>query len=162
MILYEAAMPSDYGAILELNEAAIPEVSRIDEAELVKLHDQAALLVVGRAEGTVAGFILVLREGAAYESPNYRYFNTHYDQFAYVDRIVVGEAYRRRGIGVGLYGALFEALPDAPRVTCEINVRPPNPGSMKFHEGLGFSVVGEQDTNGGQKRVALMVREAHR
>jgi predicted GNAT superfamily acetyltransferase len=162
MILYEAAAPSDYGAILELNEAAIPEVSRIDEAELAKLHDQAALLVVGRAEDAVAGFILVLREGAAYESPNYRYFNTHYDQFAYVDRIVVGEAYRRRGIGAGLYGALFEALPDASRVTCEINVRPPNPGSMKFHQGLGFSVVGEQDTNGGQKRVALMVREAHR
>jgi predicted GNAT superfamily acetyltransferase len=161
MILYEAATQSDYGAILELNEGAIPEVSRIDEAELAELHDQAALLVVARAEGAIAGFILVLHEGAAYESPNYRFFDARYDEFAYVDRIVVGEAYRRTGIGAGLYGALFEALPDAPRVTCEVNVRPPNPGSLAFHQGLGFTVVGEQDTNDGQKRVALMVLEAH-
>ena len=62
MILYEAATPSDYGTILELNEAAIPEVSRIDEAELVKLHDQAALLVVGRAEDAVAGLPDTLRD----------------------------------------------------------------------------------------------------
>ena len=64
------------------------------------------------------------------------------------------------GIGAGLYRNLFESLPQASRVTCEVNVRPPNPGSMAFHRDLGFTVVGEQDTEDGAKRVALMVREA--
>lgn len=160
MIRYEPATAADYPAILELNQAAIPEVSSLDEAGLAALHGQAALLTVARSGDAVAGFILVLEAGCDYQSPNYRFFDSRYDAFAYVDRIVVGERFRRMGIGAGLYQALFEALPDAPRVTCEVNVRPPNPGSLDFHGALGFGVVGEQDTEGGTKRVALMVREA--
>ncbi len=160
MIEYDQAASGDLPAILELNQAAIPEVSSLDLTALCVLHSQAALLAVARAGDAVAGFILVLREGCDYASPNYRFFDERYDAFAYVDRIVVGERFRRMGIGAGLYRALFEALPQVPRVTCEVNVRPPNPGSMAFHRDLGFSVVGEQDTDRGQKRVALMVREA--
>jgi predicted GNAT superfamily acetyltransferase len=160
MIRYLPAETRDYPAILELNEAAIPEVSSLDDAGLEALHRQAALLTIARSEDAVAGFILVLTEGCDYQSPNYRFFDTRYDAFAYVDRIVVGEQFRRIGIGSGLYRALFEALPRAPRVTCEVNVRPPNPGSLQFHQDLGFTVIGEQDTDNGAKRVALMVREA--
>lgn len=160
MIRYQPATAADYPDILALNQAAIPEVSSLDEAGLEALHRQAALLSVARSDGAVAGFILVLEAGCDYQSPNYRYFDDRYDAFAYVDRIVVGERFRRMGIGAGLYQALFQALPDTPRVTCEVNVRPPNPGSLAFHAELGFAVVGEQDTDGGAKRVALMVREA--
>ena len=108
----------------------------------------------------IAGFMLVLKEGAEYGSPNYQYFASNYDAFHYVDRIVVSEHFRRQGVGAGLYAVLFEAAAGAPRVTCEVNVRPANPGSIGFHESLGFKTVGEQDTEGGNKRVALMVREA--
>jgi predicted GNAT superfamily acetyltransferase len=159
MIRYEPATARDYAAILELNQAALPEVSSLDETALAALHRQASLLAVAREGGGVAGFILVLEAGADYDSPNYRFFDQRYEAFAYVDRIVVGAAFRRMGIGRGLYRTLSDALPRAPRVACEVNVRPPNPGSMAFHEGLGFSTVGEQDTDNGRKRVALMVRE---
>lgn len=158
-MIFEEATAADYPAILTLNQAAIPEVSHLDSQALAALHRQAKLLTVARAEGTVAGFMLILTEGADYGSLNYQYFAERYDAFHYVDRIVVGENFRRQGVGAGLYELLFEAAANAPRVTCEVNLRPPNPGSLRFHESLGFQVVGEQDTDGGEKRVALMVRD---
>ena len=160
MIRCEPATPADYPAILALNQAAIPAVSPLDEPDLIDLHQQAVQLTVARAGDEVAGFMLILKEGANYGSPNYRFFADRYDAFHYVDRIVVNADFRRRGVGATLYRSLFEAAADAPRVTCEVNVRPPNPGSLAFHEALGFVVVGEQDTEGGKKRVALMVRAA--
>ena len=106
----------------------------------------------------MAGFLLALAERADYASPNFKYFQQTYDRFIYVDRIVVDPAFKRRGIGAGLYEALFARVPDAPHITCEVNLRPPNPGSLAFHRALGFEVVGEQDTEAGRKRVALMAR----
>lgn len=158
-IRYEPASPDDYGQILELNEEAIPAVNRIDEQTLANLHQQAELLLVARSNDRLAGFALILNERADYRSPNFQYFKTAYDRFLYMDRIVVSEDHQRMGIGAGLYAGLFDATTDAPRVACEVNVRPPNPGSLSFHKTLGFQVVGEQDTDGGEKRVALMVRE---
>lgn len=159
MIQFEPATIEDYGDILRLNEAAVPAVSRIDEEALAALHREAEFLTVARTEGRLAGFLLVLNENADYKSVNYQYFKARYDRFLYVDRIVVSEASRGLGIGAAFYAELFDTAPEAPRVTCEVNVRPPNPGSLKFHRGLGFEVVGEQDTDGGEKRVAMMSRE---
>ncbi len=159
-MIFEDATVADYPAILELNQAAIPEVSALDEAGLAALHDHAVSLTVARSDDEVAGFMLILKEGADYGSLNYQYFARRYDAFHYVDRIVVGERFRRQGVGAGLYDVLFTLAGDAPRITCEVNVRPPNPGSLQFHRRLGFVILDEQDTDGGEKRVALMVREA--
>ena len=155
----EAATADDYEGILALNEAAIPAVNRIDTAELTALHGQAACLLVARKADRLLGFLLALDETADYASENFQYFRDHYDAFAYVDRIVVAAESRGLGLGGRLYEALGLALASAPRIACEVNVRPPNPGSLAFHERLGFAVVGEQDTGGGAKRVALMIRE---
>jgi predicted GNAT superfamily acetyltransferase len=160
VIRCEPATPADYPSILALNQTALPAVSPLNEPDLIDLHQQSVQLTVARAGDEMAGFMLILKEGANYGSPNYRYFADRYDVFHYVDRIVVNADFRRQGVGATLYRSLFEAATDAPRVTCEVNVRPPNPGSLAFHESLGFVVVGEQDTDGGKKRVALMVREA--
>ena len=103
--------------------------------------------------------MLALDERAIYASENFGYFKRNYPQFAYVDRIVVSPDYRRAGIGARLYANLFTEASDKTRFTCEVNVRPPNPGSLAFHERLGFATVAEQDTGGGEKRVALMTRE---
>ena len=158
-IRYGTGVPGDYPQILALNESAIPAVNRIEEKDLRQLHRQSEILLVARAGEALAGFLLALNEHAEYESINYQYFRRRYSRFAYVDRIVVSESFRRMGIGAGLYEALFEATGHLPRIACEVNVKPANPASMHFHGRLGFSVVAEQDTEGGSKRVALMVRE---
>jgi predicted GNAT superfamily acetyltransferase len=43
-------------------------------------------------------------------------------------------------------------------VSCEVNVVPMNAGSLRFHMRLGFDSVGQQATEGGKKRVSLLVR----
>ncbi len=47
----------------------------------------------------------------------------------------------------------------APRVTCEVNVDPPNPVSMAFHHASAFVEVGRQVNYGGAVTVALLSRE---
>lgn len=119
--------------------------------------DHAAYFrVAADAEG-IAAFLVGLRAGSAYLSPNYRWFCAHYTEFAYVDRVAVAERARRQGLASQLYDD-FAALmrPHAAVMTCEVNLRPPNPTSMRFHEKRGFRRVGTQETEGGRKKVALL------
>ncbi len=156
-ITIHTARTTDYTDVLMLNEDAVPNVNSISEPTLEHLHGQSCFFRVARDSTDLAGFLLALPESASYESPNFAYFKDRYPQFAYVDRIVVSEGYRRRGVGLKLYSALFEEVRDnKPLVACEVNLIPANPGSLQFHEDLGFREVGQQETEGGSKRVSLL------
>ncbi len=159
-ITIAVAAIADYREILLLNEAAIPAVNSIREDKLARLHGQSAYLGVARdAAGEMAGFLLALPETADYESINFGFFKRNYPRFVYIDRIVVSASHRRAGVGAALYEDLARHLPgDCPMLTCEVNVRPPNPASIAFHQRLGFNPVGEQDTEGGSKRVCMMAK----
>lgn len=152
---------ADVPVLLALNNAAVPHVNELDAAALRGLLAEAAVAVkVVDAAGDVAGFVIAFRPGTSYASENYRWFCANMpDGFLYVDRIVVDPSRRRSGAARALYGHVFRAAEGAvPRVTCEVNVRPPNPGSLAFHEALGFQSVGEIEPYGGAKRVRLLAR----
>jgi predicted GNAT superfamily acetyltransferase len=34
-------------------------------------------------------------------------------------------------------------------LTCEVNLNPPNHGSIRFHQRIGFSEVGQQESKPG-------------
>jgi len=75
---------------------------------------------------------------------------------------VVDPGHHRRGFGASLYEDLARwSRGRTPRLACEVNLRPPNEPSMRFHRGQGFVPVGMQETDGGNKTVSLMVRELH-
>lgn len=152
------ALETDYPGILALNANAVPAVNLIDREELAELDKQSHATLVARSADGIAGFMIALDETACYDSPNFQFFKARYARFVYVDRIVVCPSMRGKGIGAELYAALFERSAAVPRITCEVNVEPPNPRSMSFHQRLGFETVAEQATEGGRKRVALMVR----
>lgn len=154
------ASAADYVELLDLNDAAVPAVNSIPLARLEHLHAESAYLGVARDdEGVLAGFLLALPESADYDSINFGYFKRRYARFVYVDRIVVAAQHRRAGVGQALYEDLSQALPaECPLIACEVNLRPANPSSLTFHQRLGFTAVGEQDTEHGSKRVCLMVR----
>jgi predicted GNAT superfamily acetyltransferase len=121
------------------------------------LHAQAALHRVIEHDGAIAAFLLAFREGADYDSPNYRWFAQRYPRFLYVDRIVVAGSTQARGTGSRLYRELYAlAVRDTvPWITCEFDVEPPNPASERFHARLGFREVGRQPIHGGRKTVSL-------
>ena len=146
--------------MLDLNQRSTPHVGEVDAARLRTIVEEATLALVARDGGQLAGFVLVLGPGAAYDSPNYRWFAQRYDDFRYVDRIAVEPDRHRDGLGSRLYRAVFDHARDSgsPVVTCEVNLEPPNPVSQQFHASLGFREVGRQENYGGEVVVQLLAR----
>lgn len=149
---------ADAEELRPLNDAAAPAVPVTVAADLAHLVGMSTLALGLEREGRLVGFVLAVPPGAAYDSENYRYFESRHVDHLYVDRIVIAEAERGRGLGAVLYDVVFEAAREQGRaeVTCEVNLDPPNPGSMAFHRRLGFRELGSQPTKGGSVTVALL------
>jgi len=145
----------DLASLVAYNNAELPHVSELTPQTGEELIEMAHDVAVVADDSGILGFVVAFVPGSAYHSLNYRWFDTSFDDFVYVDRIVVVPEAQGRGVGRMLYehvGAL--AAQRGCAVTCEVNVVPPNEPSMRFHERLGFSEVGQLGTE--QKRVALL------
>jgi len=151
------AAPCDFAAILALNEEWVHFTSPLDEGALAQLHAQAAYHRVVEEGGRVAAFLLAIGPGARYESLNYRWFAARHHRFLYIDRVVVGGAHQRSGVGAALYDDVtaFAAAGGFGRLVCEVNIEPPNPRSDAFHSRRGFVEVGTQRVADETKRVSL-------
>lgn len=159
MPLLDDVVEADLPAILALNQISQPHVSSLTLDALRQLWEWSAYFRVMRDGEVLAGFLLALREGQPYASLNYRWFAQRYVQFVYIDRVAVAKSHHRRGLGALLYDDLHRfAARQAPLVACEVNTRPVNEVSLAFHERMGYQPVGSQETEGGAKTVAMMVR----
>ena len=148
---------NDLEEVWILNEDSVPHVSRIDRNEVAWFAEHAHYFRVVRQGAELAGFLIGLRPGLTYASPNYRWFSERYQDFGYIDRVAVASSARRLGVATLLYQDFAAALDNATGVmTCEVNIRPANESSMQYHRQFGFSEVGTQQTEGGKKEVALM------
>ena len=151
----------DLDGLVAVNDAAYPAVPITPAAELAELIGMSSVVMVVD-DGAPAGFVLGMPPGLAYQSENYLYFTARARElgstFVYVDRIVLAAHLRGRGLGPLLYEAVFAEARrvGAAEVLCEVNVEPPNPGSLAFHTRLGFVEVGRQPTKGGANVVALL------
>ena len=152
--------PADDAVVKALNAANEPEVGPLDDDRFRLFVAEAARFRVVDLDGEVAGLFVALTEGVAYGSPNYRWFADRHPRFAYVDRIALAPALRGLGVADALYGELegWAASTGRPVLCAEVNVVPPNPRSMRFHERRGFAVVGELAPYGGDERVAMVER----
>ena len=149
----------DMNEILTLNEAVVPAVNSIPIEDMHWFAENAAYFRVAVADVRLAAFLIGLRPGVAYKSLNYRWFCNNYTDFGYIDRIAVAEHARRHGLATRMYDDFKTSLEgEVSIMTCEVNLHPPNDGSMRFHERYGFSQVGSQLTEGGRKEVALMAK----
>lgn len=151
-------LPHHLPAALALNRAHEAATSPLGENELKEMV-AGALLALQSGEGADALLLAFDRE-ADYHSPNFLWFKAKYDRFAYVDRVIVGEAAQGMGLARGLYEALFAAAAarGLERVVCEVNLDPPNPGSDAFHAKMGFGVVGQAFLPGNGKTVRYLSR----
>jgi hypothetical protein len=158
------ATESDFAAILALNAESVAWLSPLDESRLARLHAQAACHRVVADGAQVIAFLLALREGANYDSPNYLWFARRYPRYLYIDRVVVAQSARAVGAGSLLYRDLFAfaAATAVPLLACEYDIDPPNTASQRFHAKFGFREVGSQSVAGGAKRVSLQVAEPGR
>ncbi|MEO9528768.1 GNAT family N-acetyltransferase [Roseibium sp.] len=150
-------LPGDLDRLLQINNAAVPNVNGLTAEELLDLINSALICLVAEIDGVPAGSLLCLGDGLDYDSRNYRWLSERVSHFAYTDRISVDADRRGRQIGDALYAALFRKFAGTGRsFICEVNERPPNPGSLRFHNRLGFEEIGRADH--GDKAVVYLKR----
>ncbi len=152
---------ADADHVLALNEACVPEVGPMDAGKLAGFADWAPYFKVVEVDGAIVGMLIGLTEEAPYDSPNFGWFTERYPLFGYVDRIAVSETERGSGWGPALYRDFEQWARDNQRsVLCaEVNVEPPNPRSLRFHEIFGFDPIEHfEPTGSADYRVVMLVK----
>lgn len=153
------ATASDVASIVDINNSGYPAVPLVHAEEIDALMRLSCMALIAEDdEGIALGFVMAMDPGQDYDSENYVFFESRFTNHLYIDRIVLTEAARGLGVGSELYERVFQRAKDdgRERVTCEVNLEPPNPGSLRFHRRWGFEDVDTQSTKGGQVVVQLL------
>lgn len=133
---------ADHDDVLALNLAEVVKLAPMDQPRLVELQGWADRFDVIEVDGGFGGFVVTVAPGTAYDSENYTWFGERYDRFYYLDRVVLHPHVRRRGVGGRVYDELESVAAAYGRLALEVNLEPPNPGSLAFHAGRGYAEVG--------------------
>ena len=158
----EKVSEKDLLEIIRINECAIPAVNSVTETEFNWFYENALYFKKVLNLDEIVGFLLVLPENLQYKSLNYQWFSNHYQNFAYIDRIVVIKNCKRKGIGAALYSDLEKSLDESIQlITCEFNLKPANEESKNFHQKLNYKSVGKQFTENNRKQVSLMIKRLY-
>jgi predicted GNAT superfamily acetyltransferase len=153
--------PADYDVIVAINNATVPAMNEQNVESLRWLVEHATYSRVAMDNEGVAAFLLGLERDTGYASPNYRWFSDRFERFLYVDRIAVAARARRLGLGSALYDDMASfARGRWPCILAEINVEPPNPETVAFHQRHGFESVGtlRHEYEGAHAQLVEMLR----
>lgn len=153
------ATAADVALLAEINNSGYPAVPIAQAADIDVLLGLSCMVLIAEDDsGSALGFVMTMDPGQDYDSENYRFFESRFSNFLYIDRIVLTEESRGLGVGSELYDRVFQRAREdgRERVACEVNLEPPNPGSLRFHRRWGFEDVGTQPTKGGHVVVQLL------
>ena len=155
--------PDDFPRLYAANQASVPGVGTATEDELALYIELSTCLVATNTENEALGFITVMEIGQlAYDSFNMRWFEDYAEKtgktVVYVDRIALSPDARGKKLGEALYLAAFDHFSAVDEIGCEVNTLPPNPGSHRFHERLGFQAVGDVVFKPNEKAVRYYVK----
>ena len=152
----------DLPVILELNEQAIPLVNCLEIQRFRWFARSAAYFRVAETDQKIAGFLIAITPATDYDSQYFGWFCQRYASFLYVDRIVITEWARRRGVGFALYNDLEDyALGLSYSLAADVYSDPPNEISLTFHAKYGFEQVGTQivEEDDGAHQVAKFLKQ---
>lgn len=154
MTLLRPIEARDHDRVLDLNARNVALLAPLDDARLLELLGWADRGDVVEHDGRVVGFVLTFAPGTPYDSENYRWFTRAFDDFYYLDRIVLDDDVRRLGLGRRVYDELEEVARRHGRMVLEVNLEPPNEPSLAFHRTRGYADLAALGAVG--KKVLLM------
>jgi predicted GNAT superfamily acetyltransferase len=144
---------ADLPRVLAINNANTPGVSELTMIELATdLKNSLHALVIDNEHGEVCAFCITFDPNAPDAGSNHQWFAERYKSFVYLDRIAIDSSHQNRGLGALLYQSVeLHMLNSAEHslLCCEVNLDPPNPGSLRFHERIGFTEVGQHSPQQG-------------
>ena len=137
--------------IYDLNQSNTPEVGSLDSVKHLKsLLSLSSNNLFISLDNEIIGFVVCFREGSNYQSLNYKFFSKNETKFLYIDRVVIKDAFRRKGIGLNLYQYIESiAMEENMPLCCEVNTKPLNKISIDFHTNFGFKEIGNYDSGTG-------------
>jgi len=152
---------SDLPRMLEINNANTPGVSELTMSELeTDIENCLHALAIDNELGEVCAFCITFAPDAPHAGVNHQWFAERYKSFVYLDRIAIDSNHQNRGLGALLYQTVEQRMLDSAEhslLCCEVNLEPPNPGSLRFHQRIGFTEVGQRGDGEGY-RVVLLAR----
>jgi len=144
---------TDLARVLEINNANTPGVSQLTMAELqTDFENSLHALAIDNEHGEVCAFCITFDPDAPEAGSNHQWFAERYKSFVYLDRIAIDSSHQNRGLGALLYQSVEQHMfksAEHSLLCCEVNLEPPNPGSLRFHKRIGFSECGVQSTAPG-------------
>ena len=147
----------DLATVLAINEESVPAMNSLTLDRMRWFVREAEYFRVAECDSRIAGFLICLSPEAPYESANFLWLKKRCEDFLYIDRVAVRSQFHRLGIASALYRDAAECARNRFRmIACEVNTRPRNRESIRFHRRLGFEVVGAKDH--GYVEVQYMAR----
>jgi predicted GNAT superfamily acetyltransferase len=138
---------SDVARVLEINNANTPGVSELTLSELeTDIKNCLHALAIDNEHGEVCAFCITFAPDAPDAGVNHQWFADRFESFVYLDRIATDPAYQNLGLGALLYQSVQKQMIASAQhslLCCEVNLEPPNPGSLRFHHRIGFTEVGQ-------------------
>jgi predicted GNAT superfamily acetyltransferase len=159
-LIVRPAHAEDFDAILRINSQSAPHVAKLDAQDLQRLVKLASVAWVAQSPTGIAGYLLGMASYDDYDGEEFGCFVSRLDQtFLHVDQVAVGSNARRANIASQLYEHLVQwsLKRNICVLCCGVNLVPPNPVSMEFHQQRGFEKLDELRTSDGQL-VALLCK----
>jgi len=144
---------TDVTRVLEINNANTPGVSELTLSELeTDIKNCLHALAIDNEHGEVCAFCITFAPDAPHAGVNHQWFAERYKSFVYLDRIAIDSDHQNHGLGALLYQAVERHMLNSAEhsmLCCEVNLEPPNPGSLRFHKRIGFMECGVESTAPG-------------
>jgi len=154
----ENVSKNDMDFILKQNQKNIPAVSNLTTDLFYKFLELSDYFKVIKCQEDLVGFLIALLPNKHYDSINYKWFNSRFTSFIYVDRIVISEGNQNKRFGSFFYNDIKSAYESkVSHIACEVNLKPFNEQSIIFHKRYGFEEVGQQKTDNNKKLVSLQM-----
>ena len=151
---------ADLVRVLEINNANTPGVSELTMSELeTDIKNCLHALAIDNEHGEVCAFCITFDQGAPDAGANHRWFSERYKSFVYLDRIAIDSNHQNHGLGAKLYQAVEQKMLQSAEhsmLCCEVNLEPPNPGSLRFHKRIGFTEIGQSIPEYANYRVSYL------
>ena len=127
----------------QLHEKAAGEALTITASGFTDLASASDLDEV-RIEGKVlSAFTLAISAGQALDHFPYQWCMTRFENFVFLDRVVVDACHRRSGIGSAMFASLLNKAKaqQSEMLVCQVHDRPANKVGHQFVQSLGFTPI---------------------
>lgn len=126
-----------------VNQRDCPEALQLPESEFIEHLALCELVLEESCEGKLQGFVLGMPSIVPQPHFSYHWFLTRFEDFLFLERVVVLPEYQRAGIASALLARALQWSREAglTSICCQVHDRPPNKKGHAFVLALGFVPV---------------------